>query len=392
LKSYRQSFTWIATARRPVKVVWGLLLVSMLLCSSRVFAQSTNAVASISRTGPNVLIGWTGQWTLQSASGVSGPWQDLLEAPHPLTQPATNSQQWFRIINRWSTRATLPEANSELSVAELQGKIYLFGGYPANRITVATVQVYDSTLNQWYLTTPLPLAVNHSMAAAANGKLYVIGGQTDANTAYTNTVFEFNPANSNWTTKASMPTARSAGGAAVIGNLIYVAGGRPPRGQDFAVYNVLNNQWTTLTNLPTGRNHLVAAAINDKVYVAGGRLAGGFTSAMTNVLEVFDPATGTWTTKAPMLQPRGGINGIAANGNLFVWGGEGPDGVFSDHDMYVPSLDGWYHLQSLPIAVHGVTGAAFINGWIHAPGGGTAQGGSSGSTLHQVFWVPGIGP
>jgi len=46
----------------------------------------------------------------------------------------------------------------------------------------------------------------------------------------------------------------------------------------------------------------------------------------------------------------------------------------------------------LPIAVHGVTGAAFVNGWIHLPGGGTSTGGSSGATLHQVFWVNGINP
>jgi len=36
----------------------------------------------------------------------------------------------------------------------------------------------------------------------------------------------------------------------------------------------------------------------------------------------------------------------------------------------------------MPIAVHGVTGPAFINGYIHLSGCGTAQGGSSGSTCH----------
>jgi hypothetical protein len=35
--------------------------------------------------------------------------------------------------------------------------------------------------------------------------------------------------------------------------------------------------------------------------------------------------------------------------------------------------------------VHGVTGAAFINDWIHLAGGGTSTGGSSGSTIHQVY-------
>jgi hypothetical protein len=35
--------------------------------------------------------------------------------------------------------------------------------------------------------------------------------------------------------------------------------------------------------------------------------------------------------------------------------------------------------------VHGVTGAAYLDGWIHLPGGGVARGGNSGSTIHQVF-------
>ena len=39
----------------------------------------------------------------------------------------------------------------------------------------------------------------------------------------------------------------------------------------------------------------------------------------------------------------------------------------------------------MPIPVHGVTGAAFVDGLIWVTGGGTAPGGSSGSTLNQVY-------
>ncbi|MFN9895353.1 MAG: kelch-like protein, partial [Acidobacteriota bacterium] len=38
-----------------------------------------------------------------------------------------------------------------------------------------------------------------------------------------------------------MPTARSGGAAAVLDGKIYVAGGRPPRGTDFAVYDPAAN-------------------------------------------------------------------------------------------------------------------------------------------------------
>jgi hypothetical protein len=40
-------------------------------------------------------------------------------------------------------KAPLPRTNSEFGVAELDGKIYVMGGYPADRKTVAEVQVYD---------------------------------------------------------------------------------------------------------------------------------------------------------------------------------------------------------------------------------------------------------
>jgi len=361
-------------------------------------AQTTNAGLRITRTSSNLIVSWTARGTLQSTSVPNGAWRDMLEAPNPFSTASTNDQRFFRTISRWSTRGRLLEANSEMSVAELDGKIYVIGGYPSSRVTVRTVQVYDPAQDRWQLTTPLPIGVNHSMSIAVNGKLYAIGGQTDTGSAFTDTVFEYDPVTTNWTARSPMPTARSAGAPAVIGDLIYVAGGRPPRGADFAVYNTLNNQWTTLPNLPTARNHLAACAIEGKVYVVGGRIEAGFGSRMTNVLEMFDPVAGQWSTRAPMPTTRGGINGIAVEGCFFVWGGEGPtgpanpNGMFNQMEMYSAAQNRWYRLESLPAAIHGVTGAAFVNGWIHAPGGGTATGGSSGSTLHQVFWVGGICP
>ncbi|HEX5219574.1 MAG TPA: kelch repeat-containing protein [Verrucomicrobiae bacterium] len=355
-------------------------------------SQNVHGPARLSKTSSNVLLSWTGVGTLQSSPVAVGGWQDVLEASSPHGILTTNTRQFFRVISRWGTRANLIEANSEMGVAELDGKIYVLGGYPASRVTVNTVQVYDSVSNTWRLGAPLLLGVNHPMPAVANGKVYVIGGQTDTGSAYVNNVQEFDPVTSNWTYRAVMPTARSAGTAVVIGDRIYVAGGRPPRGNDFAVYHATSNTWQILPNLPTQRNHIAACAIDGKIYVVGGRLAAGFQSAMTNILEVFDPVLNQWSTRVPMPTARGGINGIAANGNFFVFGGEGPNGVFDEMEMYVPAQNRWYRLEPLPIAVHGVTGSALVNGWIHLPGGGTSTGGSSGAVLHQVFSVDGIVP
>jgi N-acetylneuraminic acid mutarotase len=291
----------------------------------------------------------------------------------------------------WGLRADLLEPNSEMSVAELNGKIYVVGGYPSNRVSVRTVQVYDVATDTWRLTTPLPVALNHTVSASVGGKLYVIGGQASAGGAgpFVDTVYAFDPATAIWTPRAAMPTQRGGGAGAVIDGKIYVAGGRPPRGSDFAVYDPATDTWRTLPDLPTQRNHVGAAAIGGKLYVVGGRLEAGFQSEQTDRVEMFDPATNTWTARAPMPKPRGGDTAVAAHGYLHVFGGEGnavaPSGVYPDHDVYDPVANRWTRLGPMPVPVHGVTGASFVNGVIHLTGGGIADGGENGSTIHQVF-------
>jgi hypothetical protein len=165
------------------------------------------------------------------------------------------------------------------------------------------------------------------MAAAVDGKIYAIGGQLTSEggerAGYVDTVYELDPAVGEWIAKAPMPTARSAGVVVVVDGKIYVAGGRPPRGHDFAVYDPQTDTWEALPDLPSQRNHIAGAAIDGKVFVAGGRLGGGFRSDATATFEAYDPGTGRWSVAAPLPRPRSGINGILAHGCFHVWGGEG---------------------------------------------------------------------
>lgn len=289
---------------------------------------------------------------------------------------------------QWGLRASLLEANSEMAMAEANGKIYLLGGYPASRVTARTVQVYDIATDQWVLGPPLPLPNNHGMAAGVNGKIYLIGGQTTdlSEGPYVDTVYELDPARGTWVEKARMPTARSSGVAVVHDGKIYVAGGRPPRGSDFAVYNPGSDTWQVLPNLPSQRNHLTGAAIDGRIHVVGGRLGQGLSAQMTTAHEIFDPQTGGWTTAAPMLRARSGMNGVMARGCFHVWGGEGPAGMFPDHDYFDPRTNQWTSLLDMNIPVHGVYGSAFVNGFIYASGGGVNIGGNFGSLHNQVFF------
>ena len=286
----------------------------------------------------------------------------------------------------WGRRAALIAPNSELALAESNGKLYLLGGYPASRQTVRTVQIYDIASDSWELGAPLPQPNNHGMAASVNGKIYLLGGQTTADDpSYVNTVYELDPAGGAWVAKAPMPTARSAGVAIVHEGKIYVAGGRPPRGHDFAVYDPATDSWQVLPDLPTERNHITGAAINGRIHVVGGRLGPGL-SPPTTVHEVFDPQTQTWTTAAPMLRGgSSGMNGVMARGCFHVWGGEEPGGMIPNHDYYDPRTGQWSSLADMPTPIHGVYGSVFLDGLIWVPGGGTNIGGNHGSVHHQVY-------
>ena len=294
----------------------------------------------------------------------------------------------------WSITAPMLAPSSEQAIAELDGRIYSIGGYPPGRIPVSLVQVYDVGANRWEYGPPLPVPMHHAMAAATGGKLYVIGGEfegagTGRPEVYLDTVYELDPQAGTWTLKAPMPTGRSAGGAAVVDGKIYVAGGRPPRGNDFAVYDPAADAWQVLPELPTQRNHLAVAAIDGKVYVAGGRFGAGFNSERTAGLEIYDPATGAWIEGAPLPLARGGVAGVAADGCLFVIGGEGnyddPRGLFDQNEAYDPRTNTWHTLAPMPTPTHGLVGAAFVNGRIHIPGGSVTIGGGTGSVIHQLY-------
>ncbi len=294
----------------------------------------------------------------------------------------------------WSLLTPMLQPRSEMAVAELGGKMYVIGGYPPGRIPSNVVQVYDPTTSSWTLGPTAPAALHHSVAIPVDGRLFLIGGErlgagTGQPEIYLDDVYELDVAAGAWLPRASMPTARSGGGAGVIEGKIYVAGGRPPRGNDFAVYDPVADEWEELPDLPTARNHLAVDAIGGKLYVAGGRFDAGTGGALTAVLEIFDPATGQWTTGAPMLAPRAGVTSIAAFGCLYVIAGEGnmfnPLGMFDQNEAYDPRTNTWHALTPMPTPTHGLTRAAILDGRIHVPGGAVSLGGNSGTTLHQVY-------
>jgi N-acetylneuraminic acid mutarotase len=292
---------------------------------------------------------------------------------------------------RWFNAAPMNHPRSEVGVGLLDGKIYVVGGFLAGRVPTNIVEVYDPATDRWEDRAPLPFIGTHVTVVGVDGKLYTLGGSLGTSlTDTTAAVYAYDPTTDQWSPQSPLPMARGAGAAAVIDGKIYFAGGLPvEREFDFTVYDPQTDNWEVLPPMPARRNHLAAAAINGLFYAVGGRTGPGVPNVVnTDALEVFDPTTRLWSTRAPLPKPRGSVASAVVNGCLYVFNGEmnpdSPTGVFADNDVYDPRTDRWESLEPVPIPVHG-TGAVAIGNRIYIPGGGTRLGGGSAAPVHQVY-------
>ena len=72
--------------------------------------------------------------------------------------------------------------------------------------------------------------------------------------------------------------------------------------------------------MPVAQVFPASAVIDKKLYVAGGSSCDAC-SPTAGTLQVYDPVSDKWTTKASMATPRQGPAGVTAQGKFYVIGG-----------------------------------------------------------------------
>jgi N-acetylneuraminic acid mutarotase len=286
----------------------------------------------------------------------------------------------------------MPTARAEVAAAEINGKIYIVGGFTANGQNSDVVEVYDVAMDSWSSIRPMPERLDHAMAAAANGKLYVMGGWRVFGEQASDAVHEYDPETQRWASRARMPVARAAGAAASDGSTIYVVGGI---GLDSIVglaYDVRSDSWGRIAELEEPREHLAAVyAPNGRIYAIGGRWSDRGNVA---TVEEYDPETNTWTKRADMPTARGGLAAAVLDDGIHVVGGEsfgGGSRTFEEHEVYAIQFvltdpgrgNRWTVREALPTSRHGLA-AASNGGRLYVIGGGETPG-LSVSAIVEVY-------
>jgi N-acetylneuraminic acid mutarotase len=322
----------------------------------------------------------------------------------------------FASAQKLSRAAPFPEASEELYGIGSGGKLYVFGGLGAGWTPKGLVYEYDPAKDSWTKKKNMPQASHHIGLTELNGKIYVVGGfikPASGPTAWepVDNVWEYDPAADTWKALAPLSKKRGAPVAVAHGGKVYAIGGaglhpgsketvvhpaRPHRALGAnEVYDPAANTWKTLQDMPTARNHGAVGVVNNKIYYIGGRIGNAFITRASNtdIVEVYDPATDQWgPLLAPMITPRSAVAWGTHNNRIYVAGGEQRTSEFQRTfravEAYDPAANRWMALPPMEFPRHGLAGA-IVNGKFHLVSGDAASGGAPGthidSDVHEVM-------
>jgi hypothetical protein len=277
-------------------------------------------------------------------------------------------------------------ARHECSFVQAGDRFYLFGG----RENAQTLDTYDFAANSWSTSASAPIPFNHFQATEHEGLVWVIGAfETNSfpNEDPADQVWAFDPANDLWMQGPEIPEARRRGSAGLVvyDGKFYVVGGNQlgHNGQYVPFLDEFDPEtgvWTPLPDAPRARDHFHAAVVGDELFVVGGRLSGGDGGTFAPLIpevDVYDFTSGSWSTLTNDLPtPRAASAVGVFGGKILVIGGEGNGQAYATTEALDPTTGTWEALASLNHARHGTQ--AIVSGeGVYVAAGSPNQGGGN---------------
>jgi N-acetylneuraminic acid mutarotase len=277
--------------------------------------------------------------------------------------------------NAWTTKADMPTARSYLSASVVNGKIYVIGGLSNQSIALPTVEMYDPETDTWERKADMPTARMNLSTVVVDGKIYAIGGLPGTVGSAFSIVEEYDPMTDTWTQRADMPTARNGFGACVYNKQIYTIGGHrmEPAGSTAGlttveIYDPATDTWTQKADMPTPRTGLSASEVDGVIYAVGGVYTSPWAGLTT--VEAYDISADIWTQKASMITGRSSVSTIAVDKKIYAIGGAGtnPWPGLTAVEMYDPAINTWVKKVNMPTGRLALA-TCLVGGKIYAVGG-----------------------
>lgn len=222
---------------------------------------------------------------------------------------ATNRWEFTGFLNqaRYAATATLLSGTS----SPRKGMVLITGG--KNRdTTLNTAELFDPVTARWEPISNFQVGRwLHTATQLADGKVLVTGGSSQGSTNRTIPIGVsqlYDPVTNSWSTVGDLITPRINFSATLLSNgQVLVTGGATDvtRLEQTELYDPATQRWTNTGRLARSRERHSATLLPDGRVVVAGGLSGQGGNA-EEIVEVYDPASKTWTAQATsLIQGRG---------------------------------------------------------------------------------------
>lgn len=247
----------------------------------------------------------------------------------------------------WTTAAS-PSSSHYAAVAEklTDGRVLVAGGYDATDLPTAVSEIFDPATGTWSTTGSMSTTrAYHAGARLASGSVLVSGGETATYPSLA-TAEIYDPQSGEWSATGSLANARETHTMHLLPNGRVVAFAGAAYNPSWVVYNDVeifdpaSGTWSAGAAMTTARYfHTSTVLTSGRILVAGGW---GATNPVGSS-EIYDPSANTWSGTASMMAARELHTATRlADGRVFVAGGDNnTTGVLSSTEYFDPTTGAW---------------------------------------------------
>lgn len=193
----------------------------------------------------------------------------LINRPNKPAKPSSTLMVDFTTEDRWVAYAPIPLSRSNMAATTYESNIYVISGVSDNGVS-NRVEVYSQTTNSWNTLQDKPTPVTEATAVLVGEKIFVPGGKTKDGVV-TDKLEVFDPRRNLWEEKANLPTGLSDYALATFGGSLYLFGGWDgSQASDITLkYNLEQDKWSELTGLPRALTSAIAVQSGNRIVLIG---------------------------------------------------------------------------------------------------------------------------
>lgn len=281
----------------------------------------------------------------------------------------------------------------EHAAAVVGGVLYQIGGFWTED-TKATprVDALDLTTGAWRRLKDMPGPLTHANAAVVRDIVWLAGGfEGDHPGPATSKVWKWDPRSDVWSQGPPLPEPRAGGALVALGDALHYFGGyfpdRHTDSEDHWRLVIGETTWQRQAPLPNPRGHLSGVVLDGWLYAISGTVGHDPLPLDVTFVERYDPAADRWEPIAappfPVSHTEAGT--FAYDGRIVTVGGRAlTEGRENQDDIlgFNPASGRWFHLGRLPVAVLGAT--AVVVGDTLTVGMGSVRGNVPNPTIWQA--------